>query len=458
MKKVLVVEAPAERDAYQRLADAAPDATLSFAATTGQAAEQLAGGSFDVVIAAHDPPEFDALRLLPAGRSDSSPPVIVVAARPNVEWAQAALRGGASDFVVKPINVDELAHSVKRLLDQRDERDERALLRRRIERPFGFEEFIGGSPAMRKVFATIEQVAESGVDVLIRGETGTGKELVARSIHRRSRRADRPFVPVDCGAIPENLLESEFFGHEKGAFTGAENRRVGLIEFANGGTFFLDELGELPLLLQAKLLRTLQERRIRRVGGREEIDVDVRIVAATSRNLEDMIRQKLFREDLYYRVNVVSIDLPRLRDRGDDLGLLAERFVVRYSREMGKNVTGITPEAYQVLRAYDWPGNVRELQNVVRRSIALTQDTLVGLNDLPESLVVSAGDHTPGGESFFEARDQRIAEFEHEYLTNLLARHAGNVKTAAAEAKLPRGTLYRLMKNHGLDSADYRAN
>ena len=197
---------------------------------------------------------------------------------------------------------------------------------------------------MRKVFELIEQVADSDVDVLVRGETGTGKELIARSIHRRSRRAEGPFVPVDCGAIPESLLESEFFGHERGAFTGAESRRIGFLEFADRGTFFLDELGELPLVLQAKLLRTLQERKIRRVGGREEIAIDVRVVAATARPLEEMIRQERFRQDLYYRINVVEIDLPPLRDRGDDIGLLAENLAVRYSREMGATFAASRPK------------------------------------------------------------------------------------------------------------------
>ncbi len=311
---------------------------------------------------------------------------------------------------------------------------------------------------MRKVFELIEQVADSDVDVLVRGETGTGKELIARSIHRRSRRAEGPFVPVDCGAIPESLLESEFFGHERGAFTGAESRRIGLLEFADRGTFFLDELGELPLVLQAKLLRTLQERKIRRVGGREEIAIDVRVVAATARPLEEMIRQERFRQDLYYRINVVEIDLPPLRDRGDDIGLLAENLAVRYSREMGRDIRGITPEAYQVLAQYRWPGNVRELQNVIRRGIALAKDKMIGLDDLPDDVVTSAGESpTASGDiGYFALRDKRLAAFEVEYLRELLNRHDGDVRTAAAEAKLPRGTLYRLLKKHGLDSASFR--
>ena len=324
-----------------------------------------------------------------------------------------------------------------------------------------FADFIGSGPAMQKVFTRIEQVAATDVDVLVLGGTGTGKELVARSIHDRSRRANAPFVAVDCGAIPENLLESEFFGHERGAFTGADSRRIGLLEHANGGTFFLDEVGELPLLLQAKLLRSLQERKLRRVGGRDEIPIDIRVIAATARHLEQMIREKTFREDLFYRINVVRIDLPPLRERGDDLGLLIEHFAQRYSREMGKAVVGITPEAYQVLAHYRWPGNVRELQNVIRRGIALTGGSLISLDDLPDEIVASAGLNdgdasTESGTGFFAQREKFVQKFERDYLRNLLRKHQGNVKSAAIEAALPRGTLYRLMKNHALDGDEFR--
>jgi DNA-binding NtrC family response regulator len=335
---------------------------------------------------------------------------------------------------------------------------ENELLRRQLERPYSLDDIIGTSPAMQKVFTTVEQVSDSNVDVLVVGETGTGKELVARAIHRRSGRAKAPFVPVDCGAIPENLLESELFGHERGAFTGADSRRIGLLEFADGGTFFLDELGELPLQLQPKLLRTLQERKVRRVGGREEIEIDVRLVAATSRDLEAMIRQERFRQDLYYRINVVRIELPPLRMRGDDIGLLAEHFAIRHSREMGKPTPSISPEAYQVLKQYPWPGNVRELQNVIRRAIALSQDTAIDLDDLPDEVVVASGQRETGDAvGYFQLRDQYVAKFERQYLTDLLKRYGGDVRAAAREAKLPRGTLYRLMKNHNIDGNDFRS-
>jgi two-component system response regulator HydG len=319
------------------------------------------------------------------------------------------------------------------------------------------DSFVGSSPAMRKVFSTIRRVANANVDVLIIGETGTGKELAARSVHDLSDRSIGPFVPVDCGAIPESLLESEFFGYEKGAFTGAERQRTGLLEMANSGTFFLDELGDLPLVLQAKLLRTLQERKLRRVGGNQEVDIDVRIVAATSRDLDRMVKERTFREDLFYRINVVRIDLPSLRERGDDLGLLAEWMVEKISRENSAPVPAISSEAWAVLSRYNWPGNVRELQNVIRRALALSDNDVIEPEDLPIPLVAAAS-ATQGhfARTFFELRDEHLARFEREYFKSLLERHSGNCMEAAKEARLPRGTLYRLLKNHDIEPADFR--
>jgi DNA-binding NtrC family response regulator len=444
-------------DFYQNALAPGQTRTPVFARTADEGFTRLQAEEFDGVIAAVDPPTCNGLDLLRRARSEQiSIPAILVTRDANLADATEALHLGASDYLTKPLSVEGLHASVARLLQHRRVDEENELLRRHVERPYSFDDIIRTCPAMRKVFETIERVADSDVDVLVIGETGTGKEAIARSLHRRSRRATRPFVPVDCGAIPENLLESEFFGHERGAFTGADNRTIGLLEFADGGTFFLDELGELPLLLQAKLLRTLQERKIRRVGGRAEIDVDVRVVAATGRNLEDMIRRASFRQDLYYRINVVRIDLPPLRERGDDLGLLAEYFATRYSREMGRPLVGLTPEAYQVMAAYSWPGNVRELQNIIRRAIALSSDDMIGLDDLPDSLIVQAGENRSGARSFFEQRAWYVSRFERQYLTDLLARHQGDVKTAADEAQIPRGTLYRLMKNHGLESTSFR--
>jgi len=433
----------------------------------------LTSEAFDGAILAVASSDGAELELLRAARSvDPAFAAVVISRRPTAENAVAALRLGVVEYLTEATDtttLDEaqLADAVERMLKSRRVGAENALLRRQVERPYVFDDMIGTCPAMRKVFDVIAQVADSGVDCLIHGETGTGKELVARSIHTRSKRVDKPFVPVDCGAIPENLLESEFFGHERGAYTGADKREIGLLEFADGGTFFLDELGELPLLLQAKLLRTLQERRIRRVGGRAEIPVDVRIVAATARKLEEMVEDGRFRRDLYYRINVVRIELPPLRTRGDDLGLLAERFAAKYSREMGRTIHGISPEAYQVMSQYAWPGNVRELQNVMRRAIALSTDTLIGPDDLPDALVAEAGRNPTNGsatsgpgeasdQGYFALRDEHLAKFERQYLIDLLTRHHGDVKSAAREAQLPRGTLYRLLKNSKIDGGQFR--
>jgi two-component system response regulator HydG len=390
--------------------------------------------------------------------ADPELPLIVIDDAPAIATARACLQAGAGDYLDAARAEAELEDALVRILSASRRRDSEEVLRRAVERPYSFEGFLGASPAMKQVYSVIERVAGSSVDVLVTGETGTGKELVARALHQRSRRAAAPFVPVDCGAIPDALMEAELFGHERGAFTGADARRMGLIEFADGGTLFLDEIGELPLALQAKLLRVLQERRVRRVGARQETAVDVRVIAATSRNLDEMVERGEFRRDLFYRINVVRIDLPPLRARGDDVGLLAEFFANRAAQEMGKPVSGLSMDAYQVLRGYHWPGNVRELQNAVRRAVAMTRSATAGVEDLPDDIVAAAGrasgDAAETG--FFAQRAAHMAQFERQFLTDLLARHQGDVTAAAREAKLPRGTLYRLMKGHALDGAAFR--
>jgi transcriptional regulator with PAS, ATPase and Fis domain len=331
------------------------------------------------------------------------------------------------------------------------------MLQRQIERAYTFDEIVGKSPAMQVVFETIRRAAVSDVDVLILGETGTGKELVARSIHTRSARRQARFLPIDCGAIPESLVESEFFGHERGAFTGAHERRLGLLEVADGGTVFLDEIIGMPLSLQAKLLRVLQERRFRRVGGKDEIAVNIRVVAAASRSLAGEVRAQRFREDLYYRLNVGFITIPPLRERPEDLPLLVGYFVDRYCQEMGKAAVQLKPEVMEVLLAYSWPGNVRQLQNVIKRILMMSQGPILSLSDLPDDIVAHAGERpaaTPIG--FFHLREQRLATFEKEYLTNLLQFYHGDVSQAAREACMPRGTLYRLLKKYGLAAEEFR--
>ena len=386
-------------------------------------------------------------------------PIVVIDDSPTVDAARACLRHGGCDYL-ELCRVDaDLEASLARLLAASRRLDAEKVLRRVVERPYSFEGFLGTSPAMQTVYSMIERVGPSNVDVLITGETGTGKELVARAVHQQSRRATAAFVPVDCGAIPDGLLESELFGHERGAFTGADARHMGLIEFADGGTLFLDEIGELQPALQAKLLRVLQERRIRRVGARQETSVDVRLIAATSRPIDEMVARGEFRRDLFYRINVVRIDLPPLRDRGDDIGLLAEFFAHRAAQEMEKTVGGLSIDAYQVLRGYHWPGNVRELQNAVRRAVAMTRSTMAGVEDLPDEIVAAAGRQQAtdlASDGFFAQRAEHMARYERQFLSDLLARHEGDVSAAAREARIPRGTLYRLMKSHALEAAAFR--
>jgi DNA-binding NtrC family response regulator len=423
-----------------------------------RAVERLQSEHFDLILTDVSMPGMSGVDLLRKARErDPDAQVLVMTGFPTVETAVESMKLGAADYITKPFLPDDLLANVRRLLESRRLREENRMLRRQVERPYMFEEILGGSPAMQKVFTLIQQAADSTFDVLVLGETGTGKELVARALHNRGKRAKERFVPVNSGAIPDNLLESELFGHERGAFTGADARSVGLMEFADKGTFFLDEVGELPLPLQAKLLRTLQERKIRRVGGKEELTIDVRFVAATAVDLEAAVKQKRFREDLFYRINVLRIDLPPLRERGEDIVRLAEHFVIRYAAECGKQVAGISPEAREVLLQYRWPGNIRELQYVVRRAMAVTSRAEIGLEDLPDTVVVASGGPNKGAKTgFFEMREDRINHFEREYLSNLLAAHKGDVAAAAEEAQIPRGTYYRLMKKYTLNAADFK--
>lgn len=458
--RILILD-PAGRQAlpYDRLAARLQPLEVRVETTLEKALDRLACDSWDLgVVTARGGPTADVLHAA-VRRADPQLPLVVIDPRPSVATARACLQAGAGDYLdIQRVETD-LENSLVRLLSASRHRAAEEVLRRAVERPYSFADFVGESAAMQQVYSVIDRVAASAVDVLVTGETGTGKELVARGIHTRSRRGGGPFVPVDCGAIPDALLESELFGHERGAFTGADARRMGLVEFADGGTLFLDEVAELPLPLQAKLLRVLQERRIRRVGARQENPVDVRVVAATSRNIDEMVERGEFRRDLYYRINVVRIDLPPLRSRGDDIGLLAEFFANRAAAESGRSVAGLSTDVYQVLRNYHWPGNVRELQNAVRRAIALTRSPVAGVDDLPDDVVAGAGRNAgaeAGAVGFFAQRAEHMARFEKQFLTELLTRHLGDVSAAARESRLPRGTLYRLMKNHGLDGAAFR--
>lgn len=437
-----------------------PEVEVSVEKRSEQAARILESESFDLLIVDIRMPGMDGVQLLRHARAhDPAVAVLMLTAYPTVESAVESMKLGAIDYVTKPFLPDDLLLTVRRLLEERKLREENALLQRIVERPYSFDQIIGKTPAMQCIFEKIQQISRADVDVLITGETGTGKELVARSIHRRSARCNGRFVPVDCGAIPADLLESEFFGNERGAFTGAQTRRMGLLEFAHRGIFFLDELGELPLPLQSKLLRVLQERKIRRVGGQEEIDVNIRVIAATSRDLQQEMKEKRFRDDLYYRIHVARIDIPPLRERREDIPLLVKHFVQQYGREMGREEVQIDPAVLEVLIQYDWPGNVRELQNVLKRTLAFLRPDTLRADDLPDELLVQVAHHSFHSQersNFFHLRAQRIDSFEKEYLSQLLEKYHGDVLTAAAEAQIPRATLYRLLKKHHLDPEQFR--
>ena len=423
------------------------------------AAQKVASENFDLLITDVRMPGLNGVELLRLARQhDPNLAALILTAYPTVETAVECMKLGAADYIAKPFLPEDLLATARRLLEGRQLREENQSLRRQVERPYAFAEMLGQSPAMQKVLETIQRVAETDFDVLIVGETGTGKELVARAIHQRSRRKEGPFVPVDCGAIPDDLMESEFFGHERGAFTGAQTRSMGLLEFANKGTFFLDEVSQLPRRLQAKLLRVLQERKIRRVGGTKEIDLDVRIVAASSLSLGEEVRKERFRLDLYHRINVTGIELPPLRERSEDVLLLAGHFLNRYAAELGKGTLRLSPEVEEVFTHYPWPGNVRELQNVLKRTLATMQGETISLEDLPEQ-IVAATSSLPGEQEagFMPLRERRLAAFEKEYFTHLLAACHGDIPAAARETRLTRGSFYRFLKRHGLNAADFRS-
>src|SRR5581483_2796967 len=360
---------------------------------------------------------------------DPDAAVIVITGHGTVESAVEAMRAGAFDYLLKPLPSNEtLRLVVDRAMAKRRLVEENRRLRESLSPQIRFDELLGQSPPMRAVLALVRRAAAADANILIQGESGTGKELVARAIHANSRRAAEVFVPVDCAALPEALLESELFGHERGAFTGADRAKPGMFEVADRGTLFLDEIGELPLGLQSKLLRALQERQIRRVGSTRFLSVDVRLVAATNRDIGALVRKGEFREELFYRVNVITIALPPLRERAGDVKLLAHHFLRRYGRNRERGLEGFEPEVLGLLQGYPWPGNVRELQNVVERACALADGPLIRARDLPEHVRGRGrpAPATPGKElPLAAAREIWLRGFAQEYLTDLLRRHGG---------------------------------
>lgn len=406
-----------------------------------EALKALQDRRYEVVLLDIKMPGMDGMELQEhIHRIDPEIAVIMITAFASVDTAVRALKQGAFDYVTKPIDPDELSHLVLRAFQQRRLKEENAQLRGTIDELVAVDTIVGDSLPMRKVMELVEHVAKTDATVLILGESGTGKELIARAIHANSRRRYFPIVSVNCGALPENLLESELFGHEKGAFTGAQYRRKGKIEMADGGTLFLDEVGAIDAKMQVDLLRVLETKELTRVGGSRPIKVDFRVVCATNENLERAIQEGRFREDFYYRINVFTLELPPLRTRRTDIPALAQHFLQRFARQMDKRITGISPEAMEILTAHDWPGNVRELSNAIERAMVVGRPPEIRPEDLP--LRRAAGVETTGGES--------LADIEKRHIAAVLERTGGNVTRAAEILQVDRVTVYNKIKKYGL--------
>ncbi|MCD5398008.1 sigma-54 dependent transcriptional regulator [candidate division NPL-UPA2 bacterium] len=413
--------------------------------------------NFDLVITDMKMPGKGGLELLRDIRKiDEELPVIVMTAYGTVPTAVEAMRAGAYDYILKPFDLEEMKAVAGKALAMEKLLRRSRYLQEELEAKYQFEDIIGKSLKMQEVFKLVSQVAPTKSTVLISGESGTGKELIARAIHFHSPREKEPLIVVNCVALSETLLESELFGHVKGAFTGAHRDRRGRFELADGGTIFLDEVGAMSLNLQAKLLRVLQEKEFERVGGTGSVPVDVRIIAATNQDLKKAITEEIFREDLYYRLNVVPVHLPPLRERKDDIPLLAYHFLRRYNRELRKNIKEITPEALDLMINYNWPGNIRELENALERAVVLGTGECLSANALPlplaEGLALKESD---ANLSYQEAKKEILKTFERRFFSKILKEARGNVSQAARLAQLDRPSLYQKMKELSLNPKDY---
>ncbi|MDH3213274.1 MAG: sigma-54 dependent transcriptional regulator [Myxococcales bacterium] len=452
MPRILVVDDEAGVQASLRML-LKNDCEVATAASVDEALRSIAEAPPDLILLDLVMPGRGGLDLLAEiSEQPSSPPVVVLTATKTVSSAVEAMKRGAVDYVTKPFEVESLRIKVRQLLERRALEHEVARLRARVEGQERLGDLLGRSEPMQEVFHTLRRVAVARATVLIRGESGTGKELAAHAIHDLSPRRERPFVAVNCAAIPETLIESELFGHERGAFTDAVDRRIGRFEAASGGTLFFDEIGELSSGVQAKLLRALQERRIERVGSTRTIDVDVRVIAATNRDLDREVAERRFREDLYYRINVVPVALPPLRERREDVRLLASHFFERSRAEAGRPGLELASEVIAALERYPWPGNVRELENAIEHAVALCEGDVVRLDDLPQA-VVRAGRIEDLRQAVHAGRlgfEQASADFERELLLEALERTGWNQTRTAEQLRVTRRALKLKMDRYGL--------
>jgi DNA-binding NtrC family response regulator len=446
MSRILIVDD--EKNTREGLARAlSPEHAITLADSAEAALSQLAENQFDLVLTDLKMPGLTGLELLERLQElDNPPQAIMLTAYGSIETAVAAMQAGAVDFLTKPINLDSLEMVISRALENRALRQENAELKRALAEHVGIGNMIGSSNAMRTVSQSIRQVAPARTTVLITGESGTGKELAARAIHDLSDRANQPFLAVHCAALPANLLASELFGHEKGAFTGAQTKRIGRFEAADGGTLFLDEIGEIDPQVQVMLLRFLETRTFERLGGHQPVPVNVRLVAATNRDLRSMVDEGTFREDLYFRLDVVQIRMPALRERREDVPLLLHHFLETFNRENNRQVKGFSPAALDALTGYDWPGNVRELRNCVERLVVMTPSDLIDLGHLPEKIRSAAGTATVriGSDTLDIHLNEKLL------VEQALEASKGNRTEAAKRLGISRRTLHRKLNEYGL--------
>ena len=418
---------------------------VTTARTAEEALDKSSKSSFDAIVTDYRLPGMDGLRFISALRTNMPDvPVVMLTAFGTIENAVEAMKKGAFNYISKPVNPDELLTVMREALTKRRLMVENISLKSQLKERYNYRNIIGKSGSMQDIYTLIETVARSSSNILVNGESGTGKELIARAIHYESPRAEKPFAPIDCASIPEQLIESEIFGHEKGSFTGAHERKPGQIELADGGTIFLDEVGELPVAVQKKFLRFLQEREFLRVGGSCRIKVDVRIIAATNRDLEAEVKRGNFREDLYFRLNVVRLTIPPLRDRKDDIPMLAAHFLSKYTAANSKAIITIEGEVIEAFLRYDWPGNVRELENAVERAVVLCPANTITMPYLPRAIRDLQTLQSTGTDGL------NLADTEKRLLMRALEKTAWNQTKAAEVLGISRKQLRTKMKHHGL--------
>lgn len=430
---------------------------VTTAADGDEALKLLKANCYDLLLVDLKMPRLGGLDTVSLARGlDPSMSIIMFTAYATLETAVEAVKRGAFDYLAKPFAADQLCQAVERALQQKELAAENLNLKEQLAVHLGFDKILGTSDAMQKLYSILQKVVRTNANLLILGETGTGKDLVARTIHAHSPRREKPFVAIDCASLPEHLMESELFGHEKGAFTGADRATRGQVEVAHTGTLFLDEIGELPLALQAKLLRVLQERELRRLSSEKTVSIDIRVISATSCDVRNAIASKSFRQDLYYRLNTVTLQLPPLRERGGDILLLAKHFLKQFSKEHSLSAVGFSLDVTQLFDTYKWPGNVRELQNAVHRAALLAEGDTVEVCDLPDYLEAECTEEISLHSLREKHAEARAEAVEKPFLEALLRKYGGNISQTAAEAGITRKTIYCLVRKFKIDLNQFR--